>query len=258
MRSGLRQLSYLWALLVANLKGYAPDRKKLVLMSLFMMIQNMMFFAFWLILFRSVDDLHGWTLADVTHMFGLTASTVGLALFFCNGVRTIAIRIQDGSLDAFIARPRNPLPLVLTSSSSPASLGDVLYGPFLWALFAPLSWGKGLALFLLAVNGAVIFLAVLVMLYSVGFWLKNSTRFCEQMFETVIVSFCNMTHGQPLLLRFVLFSVIPAGFVNYLPIEFIRSFDPRLLAVILAASLFYAWLAFVIFKAGVRRYVNSL
>ncbi|MDD3182128.1 MAG: ABC-2 family transporter protein [Alphaproteobacteria bacterium] len=254
----VKRMDYIRALIGANMKSYAPDKKRLLIMSLFMMIQNSMFFAFWVILFGSVKELRGWRLEELARMYGLVASAVGLSLFFCNGARSIAYRIQDGTLDSFIAKPRHVLPALLLSSSSPASLGDIFYGPLLWACFANLTFTEVITLSFLTLNAAVLFTALTVILFSISFWLKNNVRFPDQMFEVLVMMTSNIVHGQPLAVRVVLFTVIPTAFVNYLPVEIVRTFDPVLLAVVIVASLFYGYLAIITFNAGLRRYVNSL
>lgn len=253
-----KTISYLFALLLANMKSYAPDKMRLFVMALFMMIQNSMFFVFWIILFESVSDLKGWRLEDFALMYGMVSSGVGISLFFCNGARTIAYRIQDGSLDSFIAKPRAVLPLLLFSSSSPASLGDILYGPLMWSLFVELTFEKSVALGLLTVNAALLFTALTVIIYSLGFWLKNNPRFHDQLFEMLIILSANVTHGQPVLVRMVLFTLIPTAFMNYLPVELVRGGDPVQCLLVVGASVFYGGVAIMIFNAGIRRYVGGL
>jgi ABC-2 type transport system permease protein len=252
-----RTLSYLWALFSANVKSYAPDAKRVAMMSFFMIVQNTMFFALWIILFGTVRELKGWSFEEVARMYGFVASAIGISLFFFNGSRTIAYRIQEGTLDGFIARPRAVLPALLMSSSSPASLGDVLYGPLIWLVFCHVSMAEFLALSFLAVNAALLFTAMSVMVFSLAFWTKGSPRFGDQLFEMIVILSANMTHGQPLLVRLAVFTILPAGFINFLPVEIMRDFNLLYLLAVLGATLLYGWLAVQVFRAGLRKYVSG-
>ena len=253
-----KTLSYLWALFYANMKSYGPDKKKIFIMSFFMIIQNSMFFAIWVILFGSVKELRGWGAEDVARMFGLTASAIGLSLFCFNGARTIAYRIHEGTMDAFIARPREVLPALLMSSSSPASLGDLFYGPLMWLCFGNMGLHQWLLMIFLVINTAIIFTACTIAVFSAAFWLKGSTKFPEQLFEMLIIMSVNIVHGQPFLVKIIVYTVLPAAFINYLPVQLVREFDWGTFALVCGASVFYIWLAMRIFRAGLRRYVNSI
>jgi len=258
MRSLLDQIDYLWALVRANMRGYAADRTKLFVMSFFMLVQDAMFFALWIIFFSSISEVKGWKLEELSRMFGLISCAIGLSLFFFNGARTIAYRVQEGTLDALIARPRNVLPALLLSSSSPASLGDIFYGPLLWAALGNMSWGEWGLMIFLTVNAALMFTACTIAIFSTSFWLKGNTKFPEQLFEMLIILSSGIVHGQPLLVKIVMFTILPAAFMSYLPIELVRNFAWDSFALILGSTVFYGWLSVVLFKAGLRRYVNSM
>ena len=55
----------------------------------------------------------------------------------------------------------------------------------------------------------------------------------------------------------VLFTVIPGGFIAYVPVRFLREWQPWQFGALLGASLFYATLAVVAFQRGLRRYESG-
>lgn len=258
MKEFRNELAYLFALLAGSMKSYGPERKRLLIMSVFMMIQNSMFFALWIILFGTVRDMNGWQLQEVARMFGITASAVGMSLFFFNGARTIAYRILDGTLDSYLTKPRHPLPALLFSSSYPASLGDIFYGPLIWYFLGNLEgyqqWGIIILVTLLA---AVVFISTSLIFYCIPFWLKGNTRFPEQLFEMFIIATTNILHGQPLGVKIVVFTLIPAAYVAYVPVLLANHFSWGPLLILISAACFYAWAAIKVFNAGVRKYVQS-
>lgn len=254
-----RSLSYLGTLVRTNIGVYRAEWKRLLVMSFFMMLQNSMFFALWIILFGKVDNLGGWRLAETARMYGIIASAVGISLFFFNGARTIAYRVEEGTIDPFLVRPRAALPAVLFSSSSPASLGDILYGPLIWLLFGRLT-GAGDAAFLvlLTLIGSVVFTAVVTTIYSLAFWLKGNTRFPDQLFLALII-FCSIQqHGQSRFVQAIMYTLLPAAFIVYWPTLLSLTFDASRMAGLLVATAFFVALAILVFSAGVRRYKRAV
>ena len=57
--------------------------------------------------------------------------------------------------------------------------------------------------------------------------------------------------------RVMLFTVIPAGFITHVPVELLRSFDPRLLAALVGVALGLSFAAVLVFRVGLRRYESG-
>ncbi|MDD2325137.1 MAG: ABC-2 family transporter protein [Alphaproteobacteria bacterium] len=258
MRKAHDLLSYPKALLSGNMKSHAGSLKKLLIMSFFMMLQNTMFFVLWLILFDSTGDMSGYKLTDVARCFAVVNTAIGLMLFFCQGVRTIPYKVADGSMDFFLTKPAHPLPLLMFSASAPASLGDVFYGPLMLWLFGDLSgvgqWGLMLVLMVLT---SIIFFSATLAFYSIPFWLKGSARFPDQLFEMFIIASTSILKNQPLSVKIVIYTIIPAGFMSNFPLDLARHFNIQDFGIMILAAIFYATLAVAIFNAGVRRYRRS-
>ena len=190
-------LAYVAALIKAGLAEHRADLKRTAMLSAVMFVQNFLFFVLWILFFNSVGEIRGWRLEEVSLLYGLVAAAVGLALFFCDGARTLPFRVQDGSLDAFITSPRHPLPALLLSRSSAASLGDVVSAPVYWFVIADAPLDQLPLLLALSLIGAVIFVAVMVMFTSMALWLPRSGRFSDQLFEMLIIFMVIPQHRQP-------------------------------------------------------------
>ncbi|NTU76439.1 MAG: hypothetical protein HGA90_01245 [Alphaproteobacteria bacterium] len=248
------RIAYLGALLQANWKTHLLGFKRTAFLSVMMLLQNLMFFALWIIFFGSVGQIKGWVLKDVALLYGSIAFSVGLAMFFCDGARTIALRIQDGSLESLLTQPRHPLPSLLLSRSNAASLGDLLSGPVYWFCFGGLSITQLPALIGLSLLAAVIFLAATLMFFSLAFWLRRSGRFSEQLFEILVIISALPQHGQPFGVQLIMFSVLPAGFISLTPVSLMRHFEAGQLAALIAAAIVYVGLSVIVFHVGLKRY----
>ncbi|MEE9279839.1 MAG: hypothetical protein V3V67_06655 [Myxococcota bacterium] len=57
--------------------------------------------------------------------------------------------------------------------------------------------------------------------------------------------------------KLLLFTLIPAGFIGYLPVELLQEFRWTGLAATLGGAVFYVGLALFVFERGLRRYESG-
>ena len=58
-------------------------------------------------------------------------------------------------------------------------------------------------------------------------------------------------------LKFVLFTILPAGFIGFLPVELLRDFTWLGLGAAVGGAVIYSVLAALVFAAGLRRYESG-
>ena len=245
------------ALLRANFYDHRTMPWRSLTLGALMTLQNFLFFSLWIVFFGAVREVKGWQLGDVGVMFGVLAMTVGTTLFIADGVRTLTLKIHDGDIDAFLTKPCHPLPPLLLSRSNAASLGDILSGPIYWLGFGGASLAQTPALLLYSLLSATIFLASMIAFYSLGFWLKRSARFSDQLFEVMLILSCVPQHVHGMGMKVLIFSVFPVGFINLVPVTLLRSFDPGLFVLFTAVAALYMGLAIFIFNSGARKYIEA-
>ncbi len=240
-----------------NFRAHHSNLKISLLTGFVMFAQNLMFFMMWIVFFGAIRQVKGWQLTDVGLMLGIITAAAGCAMFVADGVRTIGYKIADGSIDAFLVRPCHALPALLLSRSQASGLGDILSGPFYWFVFGGAQLSDLPFLILLTLLAACIFLAALVVFYSLPFWISRSSRFPDQLFEVLIIASTIPQHVQPWGVKAVLFTIIPAGFISLLPASLAHHFDPLGFAALIGAAGVYALIALAVFNAGVRRYITA-
>ena len=59
------------------------------------------------------------------------------------------------------------------------------------------------------------------------------------------------------MVRVLLFTALPAGFIAYVPVRFLREWQLWQLAVLLGAAGFFTLLAGLVFQLGLRRYESG-
>ena len=57
--------------------------------------------------------------------------------------------------------------------------------------------------------------------------------------------------------KLLLYTIIPVGIVNYIPVKTIINFNPNFLIIILLSTVFIVFLAFKVFYTGLKKYSSS-
>ena len=223
-----------------------------------MALNNSAFIIFWLVLFERIGgEIGGYGFADVMFLWALAAAGIGLgAVLFGNSFQVSRI-IYTGELDVYLLQPKPVLPSLLMSRSMIAGWGDVAYGLILFAATQPLTVTSVLLFLLFSAALAAVSVAMRVLYHSLTFLVGNAEGFAGLASELVI-SFMlypgSIFRGATL---WILHSLIPVALVAYIPARIIRSFDPLLLAVVLAADAALVALAFLAFRLGLKRYESG-
>lgn len=252
-----REFRFLSALWQANLQAAMEYRVAFLTQVLGMMLNNAIYFIFWIIFFDRFPTVRGWGLQDMLLLYGLVAAAFGLASFFFGNMLSLAQIIADGRLDYYLSLPRPVLIHALASGSVASGMGDLVYGLTSFALagyFTP----DGIGRFILGVLfAALLFIAVFVIAHSAAFWLGNATVLTSQVFMAMVtfaIYPINMFEGPAKLL---LFTLLPAALVGSVPAEFVRSFSWMALGELVVAAFIFVGLAVWVFHRGLRRYESG-
>src|SRR5579859_1676678 len=119
----MRNLTFVRALVVTNLKATLALRGAFAIQVVFMMLNNFAFFVFWWVLMGRVTTLRGWHIGDIELLFGMVAVAFGLAVTIAGGVRHLGRFIDEGDLDTLLTQPKPVLLYALGIRSSPSGVG---------------------------------------------------------------------------------------------------------------------------------------
>ena len=250
-------LTFVRALIATNLKAALALRGAFVMQAAFMALNNATFFVFWWALMRHVDTIRGWRLGDIQLLFGIVAAAVGLTVSVTGGVRFLGRFIEDGDLDTLLTQPKSVLAYALGVRSMPSGVGDFVSGLIFIAWSGEVSW-RSLPLVAAAiVASALVFVACGIVFFSLAFWLGKVETVARQLWDLLITF---SLYPEPLfggMLRLALFTVLPAGFVGYLPARVVHA--PSILGVgaLAIGSVAYVGLAVLVFDRGLRRYASG-
>ncbi|MFD2333949.1 ABC transporter permease [Cohnella sp. GCM10020058] len=240
-----------------NLASALEYRLSFFLLAGMMFVNNAIWLFFWYLFFGRFPVVSGWEIGDVMLLWAVSAGGFGWASVLFGNFPRVATIVSSGQLDVYLSQPKPVLLNVLTSRMSVTGAGDFVFGliVFLWAGdLTP----KGCLLFACAllVSG-VLFIGVMVIAGSLAFWIGNAEGIASQVFG----SFVSLTVYPTGIFRgaakIILFTVVPAGFIGYMPIGLMRDFNPAFAAAAFgAAAIFFAFGAFL-FRAGLARYASG-
>jgi ABC-2 type transport system permease protein len=245
------------ALLATNLKATLVLRGAFVMQVVFMALNNLTFFVFWWALMRRVPNLRGWRLGDIQVLFGVVAAAFGLTVTFAGGVRHLGRFIDEGELDTLLTQPKPVLLHALGLRLQASGFGDVLSGLAFIGFSGQVSWGALPLLVFAIIASALIFVACGIVFFSLAFWLGRTETLARQLWELLITF---SLYPEPLfggMLRLMLFTLLPAGFVGYVPARFAQHPSLAQALLLVAAAGTYLAMADAFFGRGIKRYSSG-
>ena len=253
----MREIRFLIALWKANLLSAMEYRAAFISQVVGMILNNGMYFLFWVVFFNRFKEVKGWGLNDMFLLFGVVAAGFGLAAYLFGNTMSLAEVIANGGLDYFLSLPRPVLLHLAASRSTMSGLGDLVSGIICFLFADQLSAGSILRFVLGSLSAMLIFLSFLILVQSLAFWMGNATMLSRQAFNALITFAMypiTLFDGSA---KFLLFTLIPAALIGAVPAEFVRSFSIEQLALLAGASAFFLGSALVVFSIGLRRYESG-
>src|SRR5688572_21421508 len=256
-KSKLPTARFATALVSTSVRSAMAERGSFIMRVVLMAVNNGIFFTFWIVLLSHVPSISGYELGDVAVLYGIVAVAHGLAWFFAGGIHFLSRVIHDGELDALIAQPKPTLLYAVGLRSQPSGLGDIVSGLIMIALSGRVGLFGIPPVIAAGVGGAAVLVATAVLLHSAAFWLGRTESASRQLYECTLMFslYPDTLFAGPM--RWILFTVIPAGFVGYLPAELIRA--PTALTALwigVGVSTYTAVAAWV-FQRGLRAYSSG-
>jgi ABC-2 type transport system permease protein len=249
--------SFLAALISMNLRSAFALRGAFWLQAGFMLANNILYFTFWWIFFDRFEEIGGWRLPDMAALFGIVATGFGISIVFAGGIRDLSKQIIEGDLDAFLTQPKNPLLHATASKTYASGWGDISSGMGFLLFSGLVEWATLPLAGIAVLSSAAVFTASGVILHSLAFWLGRIDALARQLWEFLITF---SSYPSPLFggaLRFALFTIIPAGFIGYLPLSLVRNSSWESLIYVAGGVIGYSTLGILVFNAGLRRYQSG-
>ncbi|MBB6673187.1 ABC transporter permease [Cohnella nanjingensis] len=261
MSTEANRVGGIWRFLVAcwkaNLSSALEYRLSFLLLAGMMLVNNLMWLFFWSLFFARFPVVQGWELRDVMMLWAISAGGFGWASVLFGNYYRIATIVSSGQLDVYLSQPKPVLLHVLASRMSVMAAGDFLFGLLVYA-WAGDHTIRGFLLFAAGLLLAgLLFMGIMIIVGCLAFWYGNSEGIAQQVFNSFVALTTYPSDIFRGVARTILFSVVPAGFISYLPIGLLRYFDPAFVFVAVLVTLGLLAIGIVLFYVGLRRYASG-
>ena len=240
-----------------NLSSAMEYRASFISQVVGMIINDGIYFIFWLLFFDRFKVVRGWGMSDMVLLFAIITTGYGLAFVGFGNAMNLAELIAQGRLDYYLALPRDVLLHVLASRSLLSAWGDLTFGilAFLFTgRFSPIE----IVLWLVA---SMCSGAVLVSSFSVfgclSFWLGNASALAVQAQNAVLTLALYPRDIFEGAVRFIMLTIIPAAFVGAIPLDIVRRMDWTALLGLIVFAIGITCLMRLVFSIGLRRYESG-
>ena len=244
-------------LLATNLAASTANRGAFATQVVFMCLNDAIWFYVWVVFFGRYESIGGFRLADMALLQGVLATSFGVWVVLAAGGRELARLVTDGDLDTFLVQPKPVLSHVVASKTQANGFGDLLYGPALLVGFADLDAASWPWVPVGVLAGATALVAFNVLVHAIAFWAGPFQPFARQLNEILITVTGypdRLFHGP---MKVVLFVVLPAGIVAWLPVRLVREPTLGTLGAVLGTAAALVLGALAVFRLGLRRYESG-
>jgi ABC-2 type transport system permease protein len=245
------------AYFVANLQAAMEYRVAFWVQIVVMLGNDCLWLLFWWSYFQRFPLVNGWQQTDIVVIWSASALSFGLGEAIFGNTPKLAQIVMTGGLDAYLGMPRYALLHLCIAATDPASWGDVLFAIGAFILFlhpGPLN----LLIFLLSgILGALIFTSFMIIFGSLAFFLGNTDGLAQQMLGALVTFSSypmNIFNGG---VRILLFTIIPAGFISFVPLQMLHHFTWPMLGALVGFALLIMLCAAGFFHLGLKRYESG-
>jgi ABC-2 type transport system permease protein len=225
--------------------------------AIMMMINNAIYFVFWVLFFDRFKQVGNWSMNDMFLLFGIVTTGFGLAFaLFGNGPR-LASLIEQGQMDYYLSLPRNALLHALASRSSLSAVGDIVFGILMFCLAGHFTGVSILAWIVCTLMVCAIMVAYVSLVGSMAFWLGRASILSDQTVNALLTFSMYPSKIFDGVVRFLLFTVIPAGFVAELPVEIVKDLNGWKLVWLTCFTLVILLGSISFFHRGLKRYESG-
>ena len=223
---------------------------------LFMILNNACFIVQWIILYSLKEEVGGYSLKQILLLWGIAASTYGFSHFFFKEAFNLTETINTGKLDAYLIQPKNVLISCITSGVEVSAIGDILYGIIMLILYG-LSFKNVLLFLLFSILGGLTVTSIAVISGSLSFWF-GKIEIVSNTINSLMVNFATYPEGIfKGIIKILFYTIIPIGYVNFMPIEVITEYNLVNFTIIVISTLFFISFSFIIFYRGLKKYNSS-
>lgn len=255
-KSIMATLKYIFLCIGYNVKQSVSNKKSFIIQTITMFINNFVFIYFWQILFNnkggSINEI---TMSDILYLWSIPTIGFGFAFFCFGGIDTLCHDIVNGNLDIYLTKPKSSLISTLTSRSILSAMGDLIFGIVCGVIAVKFNPIKILWILVLGLLSGVLYVCVTTSTRLLAFWFGDISTACNKYTNSLLITLTIYPEEMfPGVIKFLMYTIIPAGYIAHVPIKFMTTSSIIWLIILLAATVFFAFLTWFIYKQGLKKY----
>ena len=201
-------------------------------------------------------NVGGYTFKQVLLLWGLAAGTFGFSRFFFKKAFSLSETINSGGLDNYLVQPKNVLLSSITQTIEPSAIGDIIYAYIMLFIYG-FSIKNFLLYTLFCIIGGIILVSISIIVSSLSFWFNMTDIFADTV-NAIMINFATYPDGIfKGFCKLMLYTIVPVGLVNYIPIHILSDFNIMLFILIFIIAILFVASAYTIFNKGLKRYSSS-
>lgn len=241
-----------------NLKACMEYRAAFIGQFFAVFVNNGTFIIFWYLIYNRVGgDINGYSFNDIVMLWAIIASAFGLSEVIFGNSSKISSIIFSGELDVYILQPKPILINLVSSRMVMLGWGDILYGFIVFFIVFGLDPVRLLLFILFTITSALVFTSFRIIIHSFTFFIGNNEALAFTLENTLITAgtYPSTIFKGPVIM--LLYTVIPAGFMAFLPVEIISEFNIIKLAILLIGDGIFISLSVLFFYKGIKKYESG-
>ena len=251
-------LKYIKNAMKCNLKSVIEYKSSFILQTIFMFVNNGFFLIFWNVVFSiNNNQTNGIEMKEIYYMWAISTIGYGLAYFLFGGIANIGKNIVTGGLDSYLTQPKNIFINIATSKCDFSACGDLIYGLII-AIFASNNIFDYVKILGYSLIGTIIVIATMTIIRSLAIYVGDVDDMAERYEHTFLINFSvypEEIFGK--IVKFMLYTLIPAGYIVHLPIKLIQSFSITKFLILIFAFVIYLIVSIVLFKNALKNYESG-
>lgn len=251
-------IRYIKNAIKCNLKSIIEYRTSFIVQALFMFVNNGFYLIFWNIVFginnNQINDI---SMKEIYYLWSIPTISYGLVYLLFGGISNISKNIVTGGMDSYLTQPKNIFINIATSRCDFSACGDLIYGLVI-GIAAVSNISEYILILGYSIIGAIIHIATMTIIRSLAVFLGDIEEMAERYEHTFLITFTvypEEIFGK--VVKFILYTLVPAGYMAHLPIRLIFEFNFINFIGLIVATAIYVLIAIVMFKKVLKNYESG-
>ncbi len=248
-------------LLRQNIKMKLEFRTDFYISSLALIIVNVFSCFSTLILFSQTKKIGDFDKNQIFFLYALYLIIISPQQIFFDNLWLAWTHFIDGTFIKYMLRPIDAMFYFVSERIDLKGVGQLILGIVLLVYFGhklPISWQLQniSALVFFAIFGSIIYICIMVIGSSTGFWLSDSLTALDFLDQIKSYGRYPLDIYGPLLKNIFTF-ILPIGFLGFYPTKFFIDGSSWILLVTPSIAIALIFLSRYVWKGGIKRYVPS-